>query len=299
MHARTTTCAALAAVGLLALPGVAAAASKSVYAGPLNVKGYTMNVFATDGGASDSLTFMLSKTAGKSTQTHNYAFATGVKVVVKGAKATIKGSLGRYGSVKLNLNAARKTRGIVPKGCTGKVGASRSGTAAGKLKLVADSTYFRTISAKRLAASIPGTANIKCQGSGDGGTGGNPSSGLTLSSFPDMPGGDVILSISKSGGSVLEMVSRMDAPEAIAPASSVSHMILARTGAAGLTAAADLTSASATAAGPFLTGSLQFTGEPMAGMSMGTLAGDFTAKFDSIGKLQLAAGGPDGTLLQR
>ena len=81
-------------------------------------------------------------------------------MTVKGSKATIKGSLGRYGSVNLKLNATKKARGVVPKGCTGKVGATRSGVAVGKLRLVADKTYFRTISKKNLNASIPGSANM-------------------------------------------------------------------------------------------------------------------------------------------
>jgi hypothetical protein len=59
-----------------------------------------------------------------------------------------------------------------------------------------------------------------------------------------------------------------------------------------------MTSATAKAAGAFLAGSLSFTGEPRGSMSMGTLSGDFAAKFDSIGTLPVAAGGPDAMLRQ-
>jgi hypothetical protein len=286
MHARTTACAALAAAGLLALPGVAGAAGgKQVYAGPLKVKGYQMNVMAADGAGGDSVMFLFSKFAGKSTQTHTYSFQKGVSVVVKGSKATIKGSLGAYGSVNLKLNATKRVGGVVPKGCTGKVGASKSGIAAGKLRLVVDKTYFRTVSAKRLKATIPGSANIKCDGEGGGGTGGKPAHGVSLfkSLAGDGGGRNVMLNASKGSSGTFEMASVMEQ----SPQVMVSHTITASAPASALTAADDLSSATLTAAGPFLSGTGRFAGELMGGMSMGALTGDFAAKFDSIGRVVL------------
>jgi hypothetical protein len=301
MHARTSaSSAALAAAALLALPGVAGAAtSKTVVAGPITVKAYKMTLVATDSGASDGLMVMFNRAAGTASQTHMYSFAKGLKVAVKGATATIKGSLGRYGSVNLKLNATKKTRGIVPPGCTGKPGTTRSGVAAGKLKLVADSTYFRTITAKRLNASIPAGGSLKCDSTGGNGGNGGQFSGTMLSSSTQDAAGMLMLSILKDAGGVRQSVMRMDDEAAIAPASSIVHMISAPAGAPGLTVADDLSSASAAAAGPFLAGSLQFAGEGFGSVASGTLSGDFAAKFDSIGTQQLAAGGPDATLMKR
>jgi hypothetical protein len=295
MHARTTGCAALAAAGLLALPGVAGAAgSKQVFAGPLKVKGgYSMSLIATDGGAKDDMAVVLSKTVGKSSQMHNYDFPSGVKVVIKGSKATIKGSMGRYGTVSLKLNASKKTRGVVPKGCTGKLGASRSGIAAGKLKLVADTTYFRTIAAKRLKAFIPGSGNIKCDGNGAGGSGGGTSHSVMLMNTADTAKGSLSLTIMKTDSSgVLQMVTLS---EPSTPQASVLHMIMARAGASGLQVAGDLSSATAVATTPFLAGSLKFAGESMGTMSSGSITGDFAAKFDSIGTLGVQSA--DGTAM--
>jgi hypothetical protein len=68
-------------------------------------------------------------------------------------------------------------------------------------------------------------------------------------------------------------------------------MIMASTGASGLDAAADLSTATAPAAGPFLSGTLRFAGEPAGDtMAAGTASGDFTAKFDSIKPFTVPAG---------
>jgi hypothetical protein len=290
MHARTTACAALAAAGLLALPGVAGAAgSKSVYLGPLKVKGYQMTAFATDGGSSDSLMVMFTKFAGKSSQSHTYNFMKGVSVSIKGSKATVKGSLGAYGSVNLKLNATSSVKGVVPKGCKGKVGASKSGVAKGKLGLVLDKTYFRKVSAKSLKGLIPGKANIKCSGQ-DGGSGGGSSHGVTLSQsiYGDGSGGMTMLSATKTSKGTFESVTVSEPSNGVA---TVMHHISASAPASALTAADDLSSATLAATGPFLSGSGKYAA--MEGMpNMGTFTGDFAAKFDSIGKVAL--GSEDG-----
>jgi hypothetical protein len=297
MHHRPSlpTAVALAAAALLALPAAAGAAStKTVSAGPLKVKGYSMTILATDAGSADSLSIVFDKAAGSARQMHSYTFARGVAVAVKGSTATIKGSLGRFGSVNLRLAAGRKARGAVPKGCTGTPGTTRKGVAKGKLKLVADSTFFKTVAAKKLTGAIYGAAKLDCRTMPAG-----SEHGLMLTSSVDAADGQLMLTISRDGaGKVTQTVMRSDAEAATAPA-SVFHMISAPAGAAGLAPSADLSSATAAAAGPFLAGSLRFDGEAMAGMSMGRLSGDFAARFDSIGTQQLAAGGPDAMLMQR
>jgi hypothetical protein len=73
---------------------------------------------------------------------------------------------------------------------------------------------------------------------------------------------------------------------------------VANTGASGLDAAGDNSTAKVTGAGPFLGGTLSFDGEPMGSMASGTVSGDLVAKFDSIGSQSLPAGN-DAMLMQR
>jgi hypothetical protein len=67
-----------------------------------------------------------------------------------------------------------------------------------------------------------------------------------------------------------------------APA-SINHMISSPAPGSAFTVAADLTSAHATGAGPFLSGALDFAGAAQGTTAFGQITGDFTAKFDSIG----------------
>ena len=161
---RTPALAALCAAGLLAAPAVASAAGSTVIAGPLKVKDYEMTVTATDG-ATDSLGVMFNRTAGKASQMHTYSFSQGVTVKATAKSASIKGSLGRFGKVDLKLRGVGAAKqGVVPKGCTGTAGKSRAGTLRGSFKLVADSTYFKTVSAKSLKGQLVKGGKLTCDG---------------------------------------------------------------------------------------------------------------------------------------
>jgi hypothetical protein len=290
-------CAALAAAGLLAVPA-AASASSSLYAGPVKVKGYSVSLYATDGGASDTLGVTAVKRSGGSQQMHSWSFP-GVSVSIKGAKAMIKGDLGRYGKLNARIVAPVKAKGTVPAGCTGTPGSTRKGELTGA-KLVLDSTFFRKFAPKSMKAMIIKSGKLNCSGDGNGGSGGNGGgtpSGLTLMSTVDGADGQLMVNVVKTAGKVTQQVTRMDAASATAPA-TVFHMISAAAGAAGLDAAADLSSATAAAAGPFLSGTLSFAGEAMGSMATGAVSGDFTARFDSIGAQSLPAGN-DAMLMQR
>jgi hypothetical protein len=290
---RTTMLGAAAAAAVLAAPASALADGASVIAGPVKVKGYDVSLTATDGGASDSLGVLAVKRSGNSTQMHSWSFTGGVSVSVKGAKATIKGSLGRYGSINASVNAARKTRGTVPAGCKGAAGSVRAGKLAGKTKLVLDTTFFKTVAPKSLNAQISQSGKLDCSGN----AGGTPTSGLMLTASRNGDGGQLMLNIIKTGSAVTQQVMRMDPAAATAPA-SVMHLISSQTGAAGLDAAADLSKATAAGVAPFLSGTLSFEGEAMGGMATGPLSGDFAAKFDSIGTQSLPAG-TDAMLMAR
>ena len=75
-------------------------------------------------------------------------------VKVKGKKASINADLGAYGAVDLKVKQLGAAgRGVVPKGCTGTAGKSRSGTLGGSFRLVADSTCFATVSASPVPRS--------------------------------------------------------------------------------------------------------------------------------------------------
>jgi hypothetical protein len=294
MHRRSLYCAALAAAGALVVPA-AASASSSLYAGPVKVKGYSVSLYATDGGASDTLGVTAVKRSGGSQQMHSWSFS-GVSVSIKGAKATIKGNLGRYGKLNARVVAPVKAKGTVPAGCTGKPGSTRKGKLTGA-KLVLDSSFFRKFAPKSMKAMIVRSGKLNCSGDGNGGNGGGTPSGLMLMSTVDGPDGQLMVNVVKSAGKVTQQVTRMDAAAATAPA-TVFHMISATAGAAGLDAAADLSSATAAAAGPFLSGTLSFAGEAMGTMAAGAVSGDFTARFDSIGAQSLPAGN-DAMLMQR
>jgi hypothetical protein len=147
-----------------------------------------------------------------------------------GGKATLKGSLGRFGKIDARVSAGRKAAGTGPAGCTGKPGSASKGKLTGGTKL------------------------------------GRPRCAWT--------------------------------PPRRLPPASVMHMITASTGASGLNAAPDLSSASAPATGPFLTGQLAFAGEPMGTMTTGAISGAYAARFDSIGTQRLPEGN-DAMLMRR
>jgi hypothetical protein len=280
--------ASAAATALLAAPG-AALASGTVTAGPIKAKGYTLTLTAGDNGANDYLAVSAFRSSGGSYQMHSWTFR-GAKVAVKGATATIKGNLGRYGKLDAKVRTSGgPIKGSVPAGCKGKPGSARRGLLTGN-KLVLDTTFFRTLKLAHVKAQIVKAGKIDCSGPGSGGSGGGSAGSLMLMSSVAGADGQLTFSVLKTGSTVQQIVSRSDAAAATAPATVV-HMISARTGASGLTAASDLSSATAPAAGPFLTGTFAFAGTPMGTMATGSASGGFAARFDSIGTQAL----PDGT----
>jgi hypothetical protein len=292
MSLPTPLLAAVCAAGVLVVPA-AASAAPTVVAGPLKVKDYEMTVMGTHG--SPSLSVLFNRTSGKASQLHSYSFAAGATVKVKGKKASIKADLGAYGAVNLKvkkLGAARK--GVAPKGCTGTAGKSRTGTLKGSFRLVADSSYFSTVSAKKLKAQVLKSGSLRCDSTGGGDPAKRPT---TLTATLDGPAGMLMFSASKDAdGSVAQTAMRMDDEAATAPA-TITHLISAPGGAAAFSPAGDLTAATGTGVSPFFSGAFSFAGEAMGTMSMGTLSGDLAARFDSIGTQAIAASSPDAMLM--
>jgi hypothetical protein len=255
---------------------------------------YRMTVLGSDNGAKDSVTVLFSRVASKSSQQHMYAFDTGVKVT----GTSISGSFGRFGSVKLRLTNARSVKGKkgVPKGCTGTPGKAKTGTLSGRFKLAADKTYFRTVTAKKPPATAAKSGSIKCGGSGDGtggnggGDGGGAASGPMLT-HSKQDGGATFMFTATPGA---QTAIQMDDAGATAPA-RVIHQITA-TG-PSLTVGGGGITATVKGQPRDVSGQGAFTGEGGAGpVVTGTLAGSLVAKFDSIGRVNIAG---DATLMNR
>ena len=293
MTLRSTAIAAACATGLLAVPAAAGAAAPTVMAGPYTVKDYDMTVMGTHG--SPALSVMFTRTAGDAVQSHMYSFASGATVKVKGAKASIKAQLGAYGAISLKTKKLGKARkGVVPAGCTGSAGKSRNGTLAGSFELAADTTYFRTVSARKLKAAVLKGGKLECGVAPGGSPTARPA---MLTANLETPAGMLMFSASRdAGGAVTQQAMRMDDEAATAPASIV-HLISARGGASAFSPAADLTAATGSAVAPFFAGAFEFAGENLGTMGMGTLSGDLAAKFDSIGTQAIASGAPDAMLM--
>ena len=298
----TAQVAGLAVLCAVAVPTAASAASgTSIVAGPLKVKDYSMTVMANDG-AQDSMSVMFSRRAGKASQTHFYTFSQGVSVTTNKSmsKARVKADLGRYGAVDLKLTGvAAARRGTTPKGCTGKAGKLRRGTLKGNFRLVADSTYFKTVTAKSLKGQLARGGVFKCGGGPNDPSAGGGSGETMLTSTSTGPDGLLMLTMVKDAkGAVTQQAMRSDDDAKAAPA-SIMHMINAPGAASAFAPSADLSSATGSGVSPFFSGSFSFAAEePMAGMASGTLDGDLAARFDSIGTQALAAGA-DAMLMQR
>jgi hypothetical protein len=287
------TLALLAALGTAAAPATASAASTSIVAGPLKVKDYAMTLTATDGGAHDSLGVVFTRRAGQATQTHYYTFAQGVQVTA----SRIKGSLGRYGAIDLKLAAGPARRGATPKGCTGKAGTVRTGALKGSFKLVADATYFKTVTARSLRAQVVRGGKIDCGGGAPTPGAGGGAGETMLTSTADTPAGMVMLSVIEDAkGAVTQQAMRSDDAAATAPA-TIMHMIDAPGTSAAFAPAGDLSSATGTGVAPFFGGAFSFASEePMGSVASGTLSGDIAARFDSIGTQTF---GGDAMLMRR
>jgi hypothetical protein len=259
MNSRLLIGAALGAA--LTLPAVAHADS-SVIGGPLKVRDYQMTVIGSDAGK-DSLSIMFSRTSGGSSQQHMYLFDSGVTVT----PTSIKGSLGRYGAINLKLSGARTAKSTIPAGCSGNPGSSKRGTLKGSFKLVADSSYFRTVTAKSLPGTVSVGGSIRCDGDGSGtpGAGSGAAGGPVVSLTKTDGGGMFTFSATAKAQSAMVM----DDAATTAPA-QVMHIISAQ--------GAGLKGDSVPGISPFIGGAGTFSGDVS-----GTLSGDLTAKFDSVG----------------
>jgi hypothetical protein len=273
--------AALAAAAL-AIPATAQAET-TLIAGPLKVRDYQMQVLGTDA-AKDSVTIMFSRTSGASIQMHLYTFADGATVT----PTSITASLGRYGAIKLRLAGARSGQGVVPTGCTGNPGTTKTGTLSGSLRFAAGDSYFKTVTASKLKGTAMSGGSLECQSErgGRGGAGGGADE-QTLT-VTQMDGGAMTMFTATAQG---QTAMRSEDPAATAPA-TVMHMISSEGN--GLQVSGGGAAATVPAIGPFLGGTATFTGEPYPGGAFGELGGNLVAHFDVIGDVAFSG---DATLM--
>lgn len=259
----------------LALPTTANAAG-TVSGGPAKVAGgYTVTVQGTDG-AKDS--FSVSIVQGKATrgQTDHLSFSRGVRVTVRSRSASIKGSLGRHGSVDLRLRDARKVKGKLPEGCKGSTGTTYSGRLQGRLRLRLPNGKFVTI--RSLPGSTFAGGKLDCQGrtpgTGDGGDGSGDGTGeprLTLSQ--QVPGGTLVFSATKR---TLDLTRILD--EARDGRTTVSHVQRVHATGDRLLRPSSATQATVGGTGAF-TGSGAFSGAAVTPtMATGPLTGNLRAR---------------------
>jgi hypothetical protein len=270
--------AALAAATIaVAAPAGAQAATHAIVAGPITVHGYELSVLGIAG--SPVLTVMLEQDRGTTTQVHLFTVKTGVHSSTK----RIRADLGALGAIDLRLGAKR-TRHL-PAGCRGS--AQRVGTWTGSLRLVPDTTFFKTIRATRLPGAVLKGAGLECDEPGSS----TPDTGET---------GPQLVTGGTGPGIAADTTTTTVTANGRRGSASVVHLLTQRS---TLVTAADLTTATLTPIGAAITGTATFAGTttavttvdgPIGRTAKGTLTGTLTAHFDSIGDIAV---GPTTTAM--
>ncbi len=284
MKSRLMTGASLAALVAMLAFATTAQAANSITGGTLKVRGYSVTLLASDSGKKDSLNVLFHRKAKKSFQSHSYTFMKGVKVT----KNSIKGSLGRYGTINMKLKDLRsvKNKTKLPTGCTGTKSKVKVGVLKGKFKLKADKKFFRTVKAKSLNASLNIGGKIDCSGSGGGmggsgdGTGGGKADEPILVQTRLINGATHSLTAENGVLSALLSESLTKTSPAV-----VTHM--AMTSAPGALTVTPNATAKVKSFAPFFSGAGDFTPTTVLdGFAMGTLNGNFAARFDGVGTVK-------------
>jgi hypothetical protein len=255
--------AALAVLMLIAGASAAGAANDAnvTLRASFNAKGYNWQLAVSN--APDTLTLVGRKASGGSSQTHTYVLGVAFAPTRDMSSARITGVAGR-----MTFTASTKPR-IVTRNVTGCEGTlttrERRGVLAG-LRIRLDNAVLGTLAPRRLQARIelPVDEDIACPPP-------LPKPELALHAT----GPRAALDVERRGGKVTESV----LVSARVGRRLETHVIVATAPMSAFTAAPDLTTAHVDAAGPFLRGSLDFT---RTSQFQGTLAGDFTAAFDSF-----------------
>ncbi len=210
-----------------------------------------------------SLSVRLGRTAGNTTELHQYGFqlaASSVTAADDLSTLTLDtgSQLGQFGAIKLTFaNPGSLAQATAPAGCTTGNWQTRAGTLTGSVSFVADSSYFKTIVEKSLPADLTANTSGTPANCGAGPPTCAHGSSLSASTGQGSPivyasGGQHALS---GNFSLFEFLSQQVGPAAIA------HILIeGNLPASDLTVAPDLSTATVTTSGAkSFTGSLSFT----------------------------------------
>jgi hypothetical protein len=269
---------ALAAVAVLlasAAPAHAALLSPySLHAGPLPVHGYAMTIDASLG----ILNITFTRTVPGTSQSHVYSFnhvqVSGTRDMRRGR---LRADLGRFGSLDLRFrpSGAIHKRKFAPNCFGPEPDRHRIGRVTGSFRLVADTTFFGTVTASRLHADLTRAGMSICSATGSAPEFPGP---LTLAS--DVGAANLLVVRQKGGRSYQDIT---------VDSRHVLHEITS-TGPAGSFTGS--TQGTTVLGAPGFSGTLTYTATKRKDKfdTTGTLSGDYTALFDSIGPVTFPAG---------
>lgn len=190
-------------------------------------------------------------------------------------------ALKRFGKGDLDFESTGPVRSApAPAGCSGKRGRSRRGVLTGKLRLVVDRSYFKTVVLRRMKARVVQRPSVSCPVAPDG----NP-----VPSIGDLPVGTnpANLLVQAPGGRVTLQVVKVDRERSGGVERLVTHSITEQDlPASAFSIAADKT-ATVTGAGR-ISGVGRFRPAQVLGNEAdGPLSGDLRAGFRGIEPIRL------------
>jgi hypothetical protein len=319
-----------AVVALLALPAMALASTPELLFNFSAPHGYTLlgSVNTVVGHSTLSVQIEKQKLQGKDVfyeQTYSFS-GFPATYSASSTKATVSANLGAYGSVSLKFGDAKpaKVQSIKCPGSSKKTKIGKGeklGTVTGSLSFNSQTSYFGTVTGHKStnAELIPFGAFLSTRQAADMAdpvASAAASSNGILACIPPLKGKLTYLTLNAQGGTPAGYVgsntlfatrlgdaTTLDASDDLVPLSSSSSVIAERSiavsvlghGGSGLYSfSPNLSSASAKAEGPFLSGSAKYTETTPCsntkGVTYGSSAGAITAKFDEGGSVTY--GGP-------
>jgi hypothetical protein len=284
--------AALAAARIL--PATASAAG-TITGGPVKVAGgYTVFLQGLDG-KEDRLTITIQRGPATDLQTDTLLITSGVQVTVRGASASIRGSLGSHGSVDLRFRGRKDAARKLPKGCKGSRGTTWSGRLVGTLRLRLPNGQTTTI--RSWPASTYVGAELRCEPTSTGPAGGGDGEGDGVGGEPQL-----VLATQSAGFSVnfvatkrTLMLTRMSDPRTERGATVAAMTTVSAIGTGLLSVSGGGASATVQSAGRFTgTGAFSATTN-MGNMAMGPLSGSL--KVQPQGAPEVSIAGDPATLI--
>jgi hypothetical protein len=272
--------AAIAAFAVLATAAPAHAATLSPYslhAGPLPVHGYAMTIDAGLGVLDVTFT---RKVPGME-QTHQYTW-NHVQVTAPRdmRRGRLRADLGSFGSIDLRFRPTGAIHKLkLGPGCIGtELNRHRLGRLTGTFRLVADATFFGTVTAGRLPADLTRTGDSICRSTGTAPEFPGP---LTLANDGGPANSNLLVVALKGGRSYQDIT---------VDAGHVLHEITS-TGTAG-SFTGSTKGVTVLGPAPGFSGTLTYTATKRSDRfdTTGTLSGDYTALFDSIAPVTFPAG---------